>query len=264
MARRVRSAATEASTCWNFVHLVHWTAGCRCRRSRGAGRIHVGRARRESVTSPQRSSCIARAARRWRRRIQGRGALRMKRYAAFLRGVSPMNAKMPELKKAFEAAGFLDVRTVLSSGSVVFGGPAAQEAALERKGEAAMEEHLDAPSPRSCGRSRRLRDCWPPTPIRASGSSPARNGSSHSCAGSRIPGPDCRSHSTAPASCSSGIVSSSGVRERAPGDAMTSTVALLLWTSFFAAPTTTQAGSETPESRAQAREIAQRLRGARG
>jgi hypothetical protein len=24
----------------------------------------------------------------------------MKRYAAFLRGVSPMNAKMPELKKA--------------------------------------------------------------------------------------------------------------------------------------------------------------------
>lgn len=26
----------------------------------------------------------------------------MRRYAAFLRGVSPMNAKMPELKKAFE------------------------------------------------------------------------------------------------------------------------------------------------------------------
>jgi uncharacterized protein (DUF1697 family) len=31
----------------------------------------------------------------------------MKRYAAFLRGVSPMNAKMPELKKAFEAVTFL-------------------------------------------------------------------------------------------------------------------------------------------------------------
>jgi len=28
----------------------------------------------------------------------------MPRYAAFLRGVSPMNAKMPELKKCFEAA----------------------------------------------------------------------------------------------------------------------------------------------------------------
>ena len=30
----------------------------------------------------------------------------MPRYVAFLRGVSPMNAKMPELKAAFEAAGF--------------------------------------------------------------------------------------------------------------------------------------------------------------
>jgi hypothetical protein len=27
----------------------------------------------------------------------------MPRYAAFLRGVSPMNAKMPEVKRAFEA-----------------------------------------------------------------------------------------------------------------------------------------------------------------
>ena len=66
----------------------------------------------------------------------------MKRYAAFLRGVSPMNAKMPELKKAFEAAGFTDVRTVLSSGNVVFSAPAAPEAALERKAEAAMKQRL--------------------------------------------------------------------------------------------------------------------------
>lgn len=42
------------------------------------------------------------------------------RYAAFLRGVSPMNAKMPELVRAFEAAGFEDVKTVLASGNVVF------------------------------------------------------------------------------------------------------------------------------------------------
>jgi len=33
----------------------------------------------------------------------------MPRYAAFLRGVSPMNAKMPEVQQAFEAAGFTDV-----------------------------------------------------------------------------------------------------------------------------------------------------------
>jgi hypothetical protein len=37
----------------------------------------------------------------------------MPRDAAFLRGVSPMNAKMPALKRAFEAAGFTQVETVL-------------------------------------------------------------------------------------------------------------------------------------------------------
>ncbi|HLW58540.1 MAG TPA: DUF1697 domain-containing protein [bacterium] len=66
----------------------------------------------------------------------------MKSYAAFLRGVSPMNTKMPELRRAFEAAGFTDVRTVLSSGNVVFSAPPAWEAALERKTEAAIKKHL--------------------------------------------------------------------------------------------------------------------------
>lgn len=67
----------------------------------------------------------------------------MKRYAAMLRGVSPMNAKMPELKRAFEAAGFENVRTVISSGNVVFDAPAAKIATLEKRAEAAMSEHLD-------------------------------------------------------------------------------------------------------------------------
>src|ERR1700737_4190075 len=66
----------------------------------------------------------------------------MTRYAAFLRGVSPMNAKMPDLKQAFEAAGFTDVRTLLSSGNVVFTAPAASEATLQRKAEAAMIRRL--------------------------------------------------------------------------------------------------------------------------
>ena len=66
----------------------------------------------------------------------------MKRYVAFLRAVSPMNAKMPELRKAFEAAGFREVRTVLSSGNVVFSAPAAPEAELERKAQAAMKKRL--------------------------------------------------------------------------------------------------------------------------
>lgn len=67
----------------------------------------------------------------------------MPRYAAFLRGVMPMNAKMPELKRAFEKAGFGEVRTVLGSGNVVFGARTATEAALQRKAEEAMQEHLN-------------------------------------------------------------------------------------------------------------------------
>ncbi len=54
-----------------------------------------------------------------------------------------MNAKMPELKRCFENAGFTDVRTLLSSGNVVFNARANSAAALERKVEAAMTKHLD-------------------------------------------------------------------------------------------------------------------------
>jgi uncharacterized protein (DUF1697 family) len=66
----------------------------------------------------------------------------MPRYAAFLRGVSPMNAKMPQLKSAFEYAGFTDVRTLLSSGNVVFSASRASESSLQRKAEAAMMKRL--------------------------------------------------------------------------------------------------------------------------
>jgi uncharacterized protein (DUF1697 family) len=66
----------------------------------------------------------------------------MPRYVAFLRGVMPMNAKMAELKRCFEGAGFSNVKTVLSSGNVVFDAGAASEATLERKAEAAMKKRL--------------------------------------------------------------------------------------------------------------------------
>ena len=66
----------------------------------------------------------------------------MTRYVAFLRGVSPVNAKMPELKHCFETAGFSEVRTLLSSGNVAFSTRASKEAALERKAEEAMESVL--------------------------------------------------------------------------------------------------------------------------
>ena len=53
-----------------------------------------------------------------------------------------MNAKMPDLKQAFLAAGFSDVATVLSSGNVVFTAHAASVSGLQRKAEAAMQDHL--------------------------------------------------------------------------------------------------------------------------
>lgn len=66
----------------------------------------------------------------------------MPRFVAFLRGVSPMNARMPELKRCFEGAGFANVRTVLSSGNVAFDARPSSEPALERRIEQAMQETL--------------------------------------------------------------------------------------------------------------------------
>ena len=67
----------------------------------------------------------------------------MPRYVAFLRGVSPMNARMSELKHCFESAGFEEVRTVLSSGNVVFNARSSSAAAIERKAETTMAKQLD-------------------------------------------------------------------------------------------------------------------------
>ena len=69
----------------------------------------------------------------------------MPRYAAFLRAVSPTNAAMPELKRAFEIAGFTDVKTILSSGNVVFSARSGTEATLQRKIEAAVLDRLGHP-----------------------------------------------------------------------------------------------------------------------
>ncbi len=66
----------------------------------------------------------------------------MPRYVAFLRGVSPMNAKMPALKSCFEAEGFADVRTLLSSGNVAFNARSSSAVTLERRAERAMQSGL--------------------------------------------------------------------------------------------------------------------------
>ncbi|RYZ10203.1 MAG: DUF1697 domain-containing protein [Myxococcales bacterium] len=64
------------------------------------------------------------------------------RYVAFLRGVSPLNCKMAELQRALEQGGFTSVKTVLSSGNALFMARTTAEAALARRVEEAMNEHL--------------------------------------------------------------------------------------------------------------------------
>lgn len=54
-----------------------------------------------------------------------------------------MNAKMPELKRAFEGVGFTNVKTVLSSGNVVFDSRSKSDASLAKQAEEAMSRELD-------------------------------------------------------------------------------------------------------------------------
>ncbi|MGQ9426656.1 DUF1697 domain-containing protein [Gilvimarinus sp. DZF01] len=66
----------------------------------------------------------------------------MSRHVAFLRGVSPVNARMAELRRCFEEAGYERVRTVLSSGNVVFDSRSSRQGTLERRAVKAMEHGL--------------------------------------------------------------------------------------------------------------------------
>lgn len=50
-----------------------------------------------------------------------------------------MNAKMSDLKRCFESAGFVDVKTILSSGNIAFTMHDMPEAELQKKAEFAMK-----------------------------------------------------------------------------------------------------------------------------
>jgi uncharacterized protein (DUF1697 family) len=63
----------------------------------------------------------------------------LKRYAGFLRGVSPINLKMAHLKKYLEDDGLTHVHTLLASGNVLFSARPAREETLQRKLEDALE-----------------------------------------------------------------------------------------------------------------------------
>ena len=53
-----------------------------------------------------------------------------------------MNASMPSLKACFEATGFTNVRTLLSSGNIAFDARSSSVPALERRAERAMQSAL--------------------------------------------------------------------------------------------------------------------------
>jgi uncharacterized protein (DUF1697 family) len=63
------------------------------------------------------------------------------RYAAFLRGVNVggVNLKMAEVAKAFEEAGFTDVRTILATGNVLLDSRAGVDA-VRKKAEKALRD----------------------------------------------------------------------------------------------------------------------------
>jgi uncharacterized protein (DUF1697 family) len=67
----------------------------------------------------------------------------MTRYAAFLRGVNVggVNLKMAEVAKAFEEAGFTNVRTILASGNVLFESSSGVDA-VRKKAENALRDEF--------------------------------------------------------------------------------------------------------------------------
>lgn len=71
----------------------------------------------------------------------------MPAYVALLRGIAPTNPKMhnAELRKVFEALSLEDVRTVISSGNVLFSTDERSAPKLENRIEDALHDHLGAP-----------------------------------------------------------------------------------------------------------------------
>jgi uncharacterized protein (DUF1697 family) len=68
----------------------------------------------------------------------------MTRYVALLRGIAPTNPNMrnDKLRGLFEKLGFANVRTVISSGNVIFDSPSRSVRKLEERIEKALPEEL--------------------------------------------------------------------------------------------------------------------------
>jgi len=91
----------------------------------------------------------------------------MSKQVAFLRGINVGGhkpVKMDELRKAFEALGFKDVKTILASGNVLFDAPKASPLSLLRDIEAKLEValgHQISVLLRSLGKIQDLADACP-------------------------------------------------------------------------------------------------------
>ena len=68
----------------------------------------------------------------------------MTRYVALLRGIAPMNPNMrnDKLRGVFESLGFENIKTVISSGNVIFDSPSRRVKKLEESIETALPEQL--------------------------------------------------------------------------------------------------------------------------
>jgi uncharacterized protein (DUF1697 family) len=87
----------------------------------------------------------------------------MTKYVALLRGIAPTNPNMrnDKLRGVFEKLGFENVKTVISSGNVIFESPSRSAAKLEASIEKALPEQLGFTSTtilRSQGQIKRLVD----------------------------------------------------------------------------------------------------------
>ena len=69
----------------------------------------------------------------------------MNKYVALLRGINvggKNKIKMTELKKVFEDSGFLNVKTYINSGNIIFSSPITNEENLKEKCELIIFEHF--------------------------------------------------------------------------------------------------------------------------
>lgn len=89
----------------------------------------------------------------------------MPRYVALLRGVSPLNLAMSDLRRLLEGAGFTEVRTILASGNVAFDTRSTSEDRIARTIETVLEEGVGRTFPTLVRATRDLqsllaRDPW--------------------------------------------------------------------------------------------------------